>query len=202
DLLDPSKKSQVPVIGEGLAVALDHGSNSGNKMALFIKKILKNAGLSENLTFQELNQLTKRDNKYLELFLTAVNVTRTGQLQIFSHLTTPYVRIADAVAAAVAYPGLIQPYPILMNDKFENFIDGGLRDNFPFEIFPRSEWSKMLGLKVDTHGEIFGHQFKQPNLYEFLYTLVHDGEYEYKKHPQNRTIQFYDCDLNVIQTKH
>lgn len=204
EFLDPSKTSRyIPVLGPFASMISHRGAYLGEKCANFFKKNLENQGLDGNITFQELHEF-KEKNKLLlpDLYLTAANVTRQGQLQIFSYETTPYVPIVDALIAAIAYPGCIQPRSILMKSKMEQFIDGGVRDNFPFNIFPMQEWPFILGLKVDTKGEIFGHAYAEPSLSEFLYELVHDGEYEFKKYHKKRTIQFYDCNLGVLQTSH
>ncbi|OGT66668.1 MAG: hypothetical protein A3J38_03685 [Gammaproteobacteria bacterium RIFCSPHIGHO2_12_FULL_45_9] len=192
DLLDPLAVSKVPVIGSALSVALHHGTSSSVNVLKFIEEKLQQKGLPGNITFRELKaQLGSRD-----LYITGTAVTRDSSLQIFSLETTPDIPVSEAVAAAVAYPGVVCPYPILVGDKIEKYLDGGVRDNFPIDIFPKSDWPKILGLRVDTYEEIFGSPHKSPGLGGLLHGLLQDDHTVYLRHHAGRTIQIYDGQLS------
>lgn len=197
DLLDPSTKSKVPVVGTVLAMTLDHGVCPGDKMIKFIQDCLVQKGFSPDITFAELHA----SGRCKDLYLTAMNVSRGGQLQIFSHEATPHVLLAPALLAAMAYPGLIRPVSILIGDHVEKFFDGGARDNFPIEVFPAQEWTRVLGLRVDTREEIFGFHYRTPGIGELLLDLVHDGCAADQRHHRKRTLQIYDGGFSSLQVK-
>lgn len=198
ELLDPIFLSKIPYIGHLCAFLLYHGFVQGNKARHFAEKHLQAQGLSAQLTFEELAKLkesTRPDLKYL--YLAAAVVTRGSQLIIFSHETTPHVRIADAMVAVIAYPGSGIPVKLLIEHKIEHLFDGGVRDNFIINYFSKDK-DKILGLKIDTYQEIFGFPHEYPSTGQFFYSLIQDNHHDFVQDSHRYSLQLYDGGISIL----
>lgn len=190
-----TRRSQIPFFGPALSILSKSGINRSDNLIRFAKKVLVERGFSPDLTFKQLAELKKKMPHLKNIHITAVNISKTpAELTVFSS-TNPFtqnVKIAEAFAAAVTYPSLLIPMKILINGKYYQFIDGGARDNYPYCIFPRDQWSECLGLKLDTHDEIFAFEDHEPSLADtFFWGLLTDNHFIYKSYPNS--IQLFDC---------
>ena len=98
----------------------------------------------KNSTFQDLQDKIAKDegsNTYKSLFFTGSCLT-TGKCEIFSHIHTPDMIIADAVRISMSIPFVFFPQKCWIKDKNgkrvldpnrENllYVDGGLLLNYP-----------------------------------------------------------------------
>lgn len=83
----------------------------------------------DTLTFENLYTLTGKD-----LLITSVNVSKT-QLEIFSHTTTPKLRVFDALCMSANLPVVCTK----IRYKGDLYTDGGLLDNVPIAcVLPRT----------------------------------------------------------------
>ena len=118
------------------------GINTGNKMYNFLKMLFNKKGFNENITFHD---LAKKTNK--KLFVVASNIT-SKNITVFSHKNTPDVKVIDAIRASTCIPFIFQPVKI----DDEEFVDGGMLNNFPLKIFEKYNFRDeiTLGIKINT----------------------------------------------------
>jgi NTE family protein len=107
--------------------------------------------MGKHPTFQELAERIETEEKeggksqLKYLFLTGSNL-KTGQSDIFSHLTTPDMIISHAIRISMSLPFIWPPHKYYIKDergqrilhpykKKVNYVDGGMFKNYPIEIF-------------------------------------------------------------------
>lgn len=103
-----------------------------------IIKYIKERYNVDNLSFIELSKKTG-----INLYVSCTNINKNCN-QIFSIETTPNVSITDAVAASMSVPFL--GIPIEIDDEY--YIDGGMTDNFPIEVFNKIPKENILGVAI------------------------------------------------------
>lgn len=119
------------VLGDVDRLVKGYGLHTGNGFVTVLKQYLKTFSGDENLTFDGLMQLVKKQpEKFKMLTVVASNIT-TGKSQLFSAENTPNVEIWQAVRASMSIPLLFEPANI--NNNY--YVDGGLAWNYPIEIY-------------------------------------------------------------------
>jgi len=125
-----------------------------NKMGLFEgekfrkwieEKIQAKLGVI-NATFKDLQMKVSKEgsSKYKYIFLTGSNLS-TGKCEIFSHLHSPNMIIADAVRISMSIPIFFNPHKCFIKDdqgkrvvdsnkKDSLYVDGGLLNNYPIRM--------------------------------------------------------------------
>jgi NTE family protein len=112
-------------------------------MRIFEKLRIKNATFKhlQNKIESQNKATTVNDLKYL--FITGSNL-QTGKCEIFSHLHTPNMIIADAVRISMSIPFLFYPHkmtilkdgePIIDPNNQSFYVDGGIFNNYPIRVF-------------------------------------------------------------------
>lgn len=103
----------------------DYGMDNGDKLQAFIKVFLKNKFGNDNITLQELYNITK---KKLITVVTNVNTKKTEYISKDTHAELP---VYLAVQMSMGIPLLYKP--IELNDSL--YVDGGLTCNFPVSYY-------------------------------------------------------------------
>jgi|GEM_PF-2587636 len=129
---------------------------------IFKEKNIPKAG--KDATFRDLADLieeTKKDGKspFKYLYIPATNLEfRLPECDVFSHETTPDMRLADAVRMSGGFPFMFKLY--------KGHADGGMKKNLPADVFDEERfWPKgyknekfanprTLSIKVDKKEEI------------------------------------------------
>lgn len=111
------------------------GLDDGKNIMFVLKTILKNKDMSEDITFKKLYDITKK-----ELILTGVCV-HTSNVHYFSYTHTPDMPVITAVRITISVP--IYFTPVLYENKL--FVDGGLMDNLPINLF-KDKLESVIGL--------------------------------------------------------
>jgi len=104
-----------------LNILVKGGLDFGHRFTDPIDYFLTTAGLSTDITFEELAKATTMD-----LVVCATNMT-TGKPMMFSLTNSPTVKVKDAVIASMSIPGIIQPIEI----QGAWYLDGVLSSNIP-----------------------------------------------------------------------
>jgi NTE family protein len=100
-----------------------YGIYKGDYFLNYIRGLTKNKTGNENTTFKEMTGLD----------IIATKLSTRG-IKIFNSDTSPDVQIASAVRASMSIPGFFQAFEI----DGELYIDGGLIDNYPLNIFDKN----------------------------------------------------------------
>ena len=103
-----------------------------NNLQQWIENFLGN----QRMTFA---QFYARFGKVLKVCGSNLN---TNQCEVFSHETTPDMEVAFGVAVSMCLPLVFPPQKI----KNHLFVDGGLTNNFPMNLFPKEH---TVGMRVN-----------------------------------------------------
>jgi predicted acylesterase/phospholipase RssA len=116
------------------------GIDNGDNLTDFLKHIIINKDLDENITFLE---LTKKKGK--NLVICVCNISKK-QLEYLSVDTHPDMKVVTAIRMAASIPLLYQP--VIYNNDY--YIDSFVYNNFPIEFFNKHV-NETLGINVYDH---------------------------------------------------
>ena len=110
---------------------------------------------NSNITFQQIHD--QRESLGLkDVFLTGVDVSE-GKSVVFSYENTPDMTLSDALRISCSYPLMYTP-PKMADGHY--YVDGGLLNNYPVDIFNSAEENKnntanpkTLGLYLGSHSD-------------------------------------------------
>lgn len=149
------------------------GWYKGNAFKLWVAKTIAQKTDPE-ITFSELQKLVSK-NKAKALYIIGADVEHKKEV-IFSHETTPEMKIVDAVRISMSIPLFFQAVRL----KGHIYVDGGLYYNYPVNLFDNEGFNKeTLGLRVDKTEEIAHQLTGQPasakeitNIKKYIQTLI------------------------------
>jgi len=137
----------------------NYGIDSGNRIQLFIRLLLKKKTGNDDLTFLQLYEKTGN-----RLIITATCLN-DRKLELFDYLKTPNLSIAKAIRMSISLPFILQP--VSHNDKM--YIDGGLLNNFPIHIFDHNQ--KILGVELADNKSGSDQPIPINNFEEYLHSI-------------------------------
>lgn len=119
------------------------GIDTGGKICLFVKALIRSKKFPEDLTFSEHYE---RTGIWLVMNSICLN---TREVEYFDYKNTPDMPIWMAIRMTVSLPFLFYPIPY----KGNMYVDGGLTDNFPISPFIAEEVDKseIIGVKLQSH---------------------------------------------------
>lgn len=115
-----------------------YGIYKGDMLHNLYKTIIQNKTNSPNTTFQDLYYTTGK-----KLYICAVNLSKQGSVY-FSVDTHPLMEIHMALRLSTSFPFVFKS----LKYKGDYYVDGGVMDNYPMEIFDNC--SKALGFNLVT----------------------------------------------------
>ena len=119
-----------------------YGFDDGNKFINLIKSIIINKGHDPNITFKRLYEITSK-----ELYITGTNIT-TEKPEYFSHISTPDMKIIEAIRVSISIPLFYSPVNINNN----LYIDGAVLSPYPNKCVKNKTGNK-LGLILDNRNK-------------------------------------------------
>jgi NTE family protein len=119
---------------------LNMGYDTGNRLLRFVQALLKERGLKELITFQELFQATGRS---FRTFATNMNL---ASLVEFSKEKTPHYPVAYAARASMSLPYYFQPFKCPLTSIL--YGDGGCITNFPLSYLTEEEREETLAINI------------------------------------------------------
>lgn len=158
---------------------VDFGLYSNHMIQKMIQSTLKNILQKDDLTLQELYDLTK-----IKLSVKVFNVS-LKQIQYISYETNPDLNISLLAMMTTAIPFVFKP--VEYNDEI--YVDGGLRGHFPIE---KCSSKNYLGIFI--RGGSFPEKSKIVKLFpilEYMYSLMIEEDeivYQIKKYKQKKII--------------
>jgi NTE family protein len=120
------------------------GLDEGIKFTNFLKAIIINKNLNQDITFKELHDIT---NKVLTIVVT--NIT-TGKAEYHNYMTTPNLSILLSLRMSVNIPIIFSP--ISYNNNY--YVDGALLDPFPYLYNKNIDKSRKIGLLLFSNYEL------------------------------------------------
>jgi predicted acylesterase/phospholipase RssA len=84
----------------------------------------------------------------VNLYVCAINLNKNEEV-IFSVDNTPNISVFDAVRASITLPLYIKPLKI----EGEYYIDGGIKNNFPINVFSNVPKDNILGIMIRIDNE-------------------------------------------------
>jgi len=155
-------------IGGSLRLFRRMGYYKGKKFTNWMENCIAAKVGNANITFSELENLTKEHETIKTLVITATCMNHQ-KVEYFSAHTYPNMRIVDAVRASMAVPLYFEP--LIINDNGEPqdvkhyqdhdhvLLDGGFLSNFPIWVFDDSikydtQAIKTIGFRIDSDYQI------------------------------------------------
>ncbi|MFB4321135.1 patatin-like phospholipase family protein [Priestia sp. BR_2] len=102
-----------------------YGRYKGDKFSKWISGLIEHQGFSKDITFQELYEKTDK-----EIFFQGTNIS-THCIETFSHRHTPDMPVAKAVRISMSIPFYFKS----VHWKGSWYVDGGILDNYPIDLF-------------------------------------------------------------------
>lgn len=139
----------------------------------FIKSLLKSKLGNSDITFRQLHFIAGIfPNRFKDLYVvgTILDVKKINyKSQIFSYMTTPDIKIIDALNITVRYPLFFSPKKIIHKGKVFYWVDGGLSRNIPV-CYPQFNPEETLVICFKRMKEV---KKKQPKLFllRYIYTI-------------------------------
>lgn len=108
-----------------------------------IKDYIKQRYDIDDITFIELSKKTG-----VNLYVCAINLYKNEEI-IFNVDNTPNISVFDAVNASITIPFYIKPTKI----EGEYYVDGGIKNNFPINVFDNVPRENILGIMIKIEDE-------------------------------------------------
>ncbi len=187
------------------------GPFKGENFIALTRNLLKAKIGTDKISFAELHELKKShpELNIKDLYLTGTDL-ESGESVIFSHENneTKHVDVIDALRATMSLPQVFEPHQIEINGKMRKFIDGGIKNNYPMDIFDSYDKNgnripnpETLGFKVDDKEEcrnvLFNRRVKNKEINMGNITaLVQDADVQ--KYYKYNTVQIFDANVNTL----
>ena len=167
---------------------VDHGFFETDGLKNIFQSIIKNKLKREDITLQELYDLTQ-----IQLTVKVFNVTKK-QIEYLSYLNYPELSVITLAQMTTAIPVFFKP--VQYNGQI--YVDGGLRGHFPIEVCKSENY---LGIFIA--GGSFPKDSQMIQLFpllEFLYSLMINQDevvYQIKKKNINPRIIYNEVNLGL-----
>lgn len=109
----------------------NYGWHKGDKFKDWISDLIEQKLGKSDLRFSELNSLANVDGKLKDLYVVGSNLS-TQKPEVFSHETTPGMKIKEAVRISMSIPFYFQA---VINPMKEVLVDGAVIRNYPINLF-------------------------------------------------------------------
>ena len=144
-----------------------YGWYRGDEFATYLSELVGRKTRNPQLTLAELHALAQQHpGQYRDLYTTGTNLTQQ-HVQVFSHETTPTMRVADAVRISMSIPLYFRAVlldaenRVIMGEPAPNqpvqvLVDGGLLANYPIDLFDYPRYlATGPAAAPNAHGRIF-----------------------------------------------
>lgn len=163
-----------------------YGINSGVAFMKKIEDFIKSRGISKNVTFKELYEMTGK-----VLVITGTNLNKSST-SYFSYTYYPDMEVFLAIRISIAIPYFLTA----VKYKGEYYVDGGILMNFPLYYFDLPEAYSLCSSNTQLpHCIDFGTCATQRGLNNTL------GIWVLEKNKKQDSINFYNGHINVKDIK-
>lgn len=146
------------------------GVESGETFYNFFETILELRTGIKHITFKQLYDIYK-----IHFIVVATNLTEKKEVY-FDYINYPDFQVALSIRASISIPGLFAP--VVFDGK--TYIDGGLLNNFPMNLFS-DEMEKTVGLLICTD---YNTEYIHPE--QYVMSIINLLTYKYFKDLETR----------------
>lgn len=145
----------------------EYGWYRGDEFSTYLGELVARKTNNAHLTLGELHALAqKQPGRFRDLYTTGTNLT-TQRVQVFSHETTPSMRVADAVRISMSIPLYFRAVLLDAQNQVitgnptpgqpvQVLVDGGLLANYPIDLFDYPRYLPAGSTAVpDARGHVF-----------------------------------------------
>ncbi len=132
------------IFGKIKRVKKEYGLYKGEKLEMWLGRLIFNKTGDTNTTFLQLHQLRERNNEFKDFYCTGTNISQQ-KLEILSWEKWPQMKLKTAVHISGCIPFYFKPVPIdsignevSLKDTSSNYdlyVDGGMLCNYPVNMF-------------------------------------------------------------------
>lgn len=115
---------------------INYGWHKGDKFKDWISNLIEQKLGEPDLRFSELHTLANANNKLKHLYIVGTNLSQQRS-EIFSHETTPGMKIKDALRISMSIPFYFQA---VINPMKDVLVDGAVIRNYPIDLFDYSRY--------------------------------------------------------------
>jgi len=115
-----------------------YGIETGNNIMTWIETLLIKKGISKDVTFRELYELSK-----IEFQVCVTNLSKYTY-EIFNYKTQPDMKVTTGIRSSISIPFVFT----IERHQDNIYVDGGLINAYPIEHF-KDNISSVLGIKLD-----------------------------------------------------
>jgi predicted acylesterase/phospholipase RssA len=144
-----------------ISITNKYGLDDGKKFINFLKVLLNEKNIKENITFLELYKLTKQ-----KLIITGTNISKQ-KIEYFNFENTPNMEILVAIRITISVP-ILYDYVEYNNDFY---VDGGVLDDYPIHYF-KNEIENTLGFLIFNYNKSIKIKTFDEYIYSFLFCLL------------------------------
>ena len=121
-----------------------YGLDTGTKLEYVIKRLITNKKFNDNITLQELYNITKKNIIFTTVCVNNMNICYV------SHEKYPTLELVKAIMMSLSIPLIFCPI------KYENdmYVDGGCLNNFPINLFKNNLDNTIGVLIIDSNERI------------------------------------------------
>lgn len=162
------------------------GLDTGAKFEYVIKRLIKGKNLDENIS---LDELYKKTNKKLIFTTVCINTMKLCYLSYDTHGELP---LYLAIRMSSSLPFIYTPV------KYKNYlyIDGGCFDNFPVNLFDKTE---TIGLNLLTSIDIIENiDNLESYMFRIMQCIMYGISYNCKKGYDENTIDIHLESINIV----
>ena len=144
-----------------------YGWYRGDEFSTYLGELVARKTKNVHLTLGELHELAIREpGRFRDLYTTGTNLTQQ-RVQVFSHETTPTMRVADAVRISMSIPLYFRAVLLDAENRVitgtpapgqpvQVLVDGGLLANYPVDLFDYPRYLPAgTTATPDAHGHVF-----------------------------------------------
>lgn len=114
----------------------NYGWHKGDKFKAWISNLIEQKLGKADLRFSELHTLANANNKLKDLYVIGTNLSQQRS-EVFSHETTPGMKIRDALRISMSIPFYFQA---VINPMKDVLVDGAVIRNYPIDLFDHSKY--------------------------------------------------------------
>jgi len=161
----------VPFFGGLVRMRKKYGYYSTKRIEETFEKLIATKGLSPDITFKQLHELTLTNRRYKDLYITGTSLNNQKTI-VFSYETYPEMRIVDAMRVSLTVPFYFEAIFVNKNGSLtdkENctdcdiMVDGGVLANYPFFVFDTPVTDSLGFTKYVANPNTIGLKLESPN---------------------------------------